>query len=46
MALEEHGFRQDEVTDDEVSKCDVMRRSAVEVVLLELSFTTKSMDNL
>ena len=42
MALEEHGFRQDEVTDEEVSKCDVMSRSAVEVVLLELSFTTET----
>ena len=39
--LEEHGLMQDEVTEGEASKCEVMRRSAVEasVISLELSFS-------
>ena len=39
IALAEQGLRHDEVTEEDVSKWEVMRRSAVELVSLEVSFT-------
>ena len=46
IALAEHGLRHDEVTEDDVSKWEVMRRSAVELVSLELSFTKETIQHL